>query len=265
MLFWLIAALLIFLPLINLAIAFAWQSSKNEITKVGHRGAGGLAPENTVVSVLEGIHYDMEYIEVDVRATQDGELIIMHDRSVNRTTDGQGFVHQLTIDQISRLNVSMSFTEHKAPIKVPLLREVLAVIKTSNSKLLIEIKDPHLYPTLLSRLRAELIYADATGQVAIFSFSQALIQQVKKQIPEVQTGLFCLAFDFGAKDVVYTCPNWLSILYFPFIVSLVHKRGKKIWVWTPDNKFFMRYLLKMKVDGIITDRPDKLVSILSPR
>jgi len=257
----LLIGILVLIPVINVVRAYFMKYPSQEIIKIGHRGAAGLAPENTLFAIDSGLSYHVNYIEIDVRETRDGQIIVMHDKTVDRTTNGTGAVDDLTYPEIAELDASQGFKQYSV-VKVPLLRDVLLRIKESTAKLLIEIKDPSLYPDILSKIEAILKETQTLDQVAIFSFDKSILGKAKGMFPKVETGVFSISFEYTFQNVEYISPNWISVLYFPSIIDSIHKHGKKVLVWTPDNAFWMKYLLKWKVDGIITNRPDILNSVL---
>lgn len=248
--------LLLGIPIINLLSVSSSSSTGKAVAIIGHRGAGGLAPENTLPAIDSGLSHHASYIEVDVRVTRDGELVIMHDKGIDRTTDGKGDIHELTFEEISRYTVMSSSA------RVPLLREVLLKIKDSGARLLIEIKDPSLYPSLVDKLVALIEETGAVNNVAVFSFDKDIVKQVKERLPAIETGVFCLGFDCNGDGVDVVSPHWISLLYSPSLVRRIHAKGAKVFVWTVDRAVWMRYVYKRNVDGIITNRPDILNALL---
>jgi glycerophosphoryl diester phosphodiesterase len=252
------------LPLFNiLRWKFSGPSPSKRIILVGHRGAAGLAPENTLPAFDTGISYHMDLVETDIRQTADGHIVIMHDRTVNRTTDGKGAIDKMTYAALQHFNASRSFPGYKNVTRIPLLSEVLEKVKTTGSRLLIEIKEFHLYPDLVPHLVTTIKETGSENNVAVFSFDEKPLALIKQQLPGVTTGLFSVGYKVplpGLK-VDYVCPNWITLLYFPSVVESIHKKGLHILVWTVDSPFWMRYLIAKKVDGIISDRPDLLAAL----
>jgi glycerophosphoryl diester phosphodiesterase len=182
----------------------------------------------------------------------------MHDKTVDRTTNGKGLVHQLTYRQLSGFNAAGKFSSSYSFVKVPLLKEVLEKIVSNRSILIIEIKDPGLYPGLVNGVASLVREARAEKNVMFFSFDLPVLQEVKKQLPGVKTGIFCLGYEdinrFPPSD--YVCPYFLSVLYDPSIISRIHRKGRQVFVWNIDAVLMMKYLHGKKADGIITNRPD---------
>jgi glycerophosphoryl diester phosphodiesterase len=259
--FYFLLLVIIVPPLVNLSIASFIPLPKNIILRIGHRGGAGLAPENTLPAMDSGLAYQVNYLETDIRQTRDSQLVIMHDKSVDRTTNGTGSINKLTYNEINALNASKSFPGYNNKTRVPLLQDLLKKISQSHAKLIIEIKDPGLYPGMIPRLVKMIQESQAIDHVAIFSFNKDAIQEVKETLPGVETGIFCLGLDGLNGSADFKAPNWISILYFPFLVNRFHRKSEKVLVWTPNNLFWMKYLCKMNVDGIISDRPDILTSL----
>jgi glycerophosphoryl diester phosphodiesterase len=247
---------LLVLPAYNLLSVQFEQPSNPVPALVAHRGSAGLAPENTLPAIDSGIAFNAGFIEIDIRQTLDGEIILMHDKTVNRTTNGEGLVHQLTYKQLSVFNAAGKFSD--AFVRVPLLKEVLQKIVPGRSMLIIEIKDPGLYPGLVTRLASLVSQMKAGQKVMVFSFDKHVIKEVKQKMPGVKTGIFCSGHEdihgFPASD--YVCPGFWSVLYAPAIIGKIHRTGRKVFVWNVNAGFLMRYLQGKKVDGVITDRPD---------
>src|SRR5215213_2070447 len=109
--------------------------------RVGHRGYSAVAPENTLPALAAAVLAGCTYVEFDVRTTADGVPVVIHDRTVDRTTDGSGHVWDLTLDEIRRLDAGSWFSPAYAGVRVPLLTEVLDLLRP-HPELLLEIKPP---------------------------------------------------------------------------------------------------------------------------
>src|SRR6185369_13240105 len=177
-------------PVFNILV---WQLSGNgnhiRMITIGHRGAGGLAPENTLAAIDSGLSYHPDWVEIDIRQTLDSQVVVMHDKSVGRTTSGSGSISKLTYAEIEKFNASVSMDGYAIETKVPLLKEVLLRIKASGTKLLIEIKDPELYPGMVGRLAAAILETGTKDEVMISSFSKEGLTKIKELLPSVKTCL----------------------------------------------------------------------------
>ena len=133
---------------------------------IAHRGAAGLAPENTLEAVREGIRQGASIIEVDIRRSADGRLVVMHDQTVDRTTNGHGDIGRLAWPDIAALDAGGKFSAEFAGAQVPLLDDVLQELSGHNVRLLIEVKAPEKCPGIEAQLRQVLANIGAILDVA---------------------------------------------------------------------------------------------------
>jgi glycerophosphoryl diester phosphodiesterase len=236
----------------------------------GHRGAAGAAPENTIEGFRVGLAQGADILELDVHGTLDGQVVVMHDDTVNRTTDGAGHVRSFLLADLRRLDASCRFGAlpgHDAgvigPLRVPLLDEVLSTFPGVPLNMEIKQGDPAIEAAVGEILRRH----DALGRVVIAAEKQALMDRIRTAIPGVQTSL-CeregLEFIGRATDPGYVAPGvalqvpvtyeGMQIVSADF-VACAHARGLEVHVWTINDPDEMRWLLGLGVDGIITDLP----------
>jgi glycerophosphoryl diester phosphodiesterase len=252
---------IISIPVVNVLTCKAKNRNDEKIAVIGHRGAAGMATENSLAAIDAGIATGADFIEVDIHQTKDKELVIMHDRTLNRTTNKRGRIRDLTYDEI---NQAVLKGEDDPPQKVPLLREALNKIKSSNAILLIEIKFPDDYPDLQESLEHLIKETNTESNIMLFSFYPEVIKDMKKRLPHVKTGIFCFGFEKIKQwnDVDYICPFWMTLLYNPGIVQKIHSIGAKVFVWTVNSSYWMKYAINRNVDGIITNHPDLMQKTL---
>ncbi|MCB9079400.1 MAG: glycerophosphodiester phosphodiesterase [Anaerolineaceae bacterium] len=250
---------MLILPLIYAGLHFLLRSRSNKAPGViAHRGAAGLAPENTQAAIRAGILHKADFIEVDVQRSADGVLIVMHDQTVNRTTDGQGSVVNLTWAEISQFDAGRHFGPEYAGETVPRLDSVLEMTQGTSSTLIIEIKEPHLYPGIEPQIAETIQNAQAQDHVTIISFDYESLRKFSALMPSVPLGLVSVypttlpqIANHQAVDIF-----WLSVILDPTLVRRLHHQGYHVWVWTIDNLFIIRLLIWLGVDGITTNRPD---------
>jgi len=224
------------------------------IEVIGHRGAAGLEPENTLRSVRRAIELGVDRVEIDVRVSRDGGLVIMHDETVDRTTNGHGYVSELTLNELRSLDAGMGE-------KIPTLKEILE-FTMGKAKLEIELKVPEATePTI--QLVEEL---NAEKDVIVISFMHELLERVHDLNPNIKTG--ALFFDVP-KDIlqralkVHACS--IHVYYRNVNSELVkgaHRSGLEIAVWNPNRIEEMREMIGLGVDAIGSDRPDILIRLL---
>ncbi|MCD6592651.1 glycerophosphodiester phosphodiesterase [Candidatus Bathyarchaeota archaeon] len=224
------------------------------IKVTGHRGAAGLEPENTLRSIRRAIDLGVDRVEIDVRVTRDGRLVVIHDETVDRTTNGHGYVNELTLDEIRKLNAGKGE-------KVPTLEEVLEITR-GKVELQIELKVPEATGSTLRLIERE----NAEGEVIITSFIHDLLRRAHDFNPELRTGalFFNVEGDICRKALnVYS--KAIHVYYRNVDAELVrhaHEMGLEIEVWNPDEPKEMMRMIKLGVDSIGTNRPDILLNLL---
>src|SRR5438067_2355598 len=121
---------------------------------IAHRGGSLEAPENTLAAFRHAIELGMRYVELDVQMSRDGELVVIHDETVDRTTGGHGPVARLTFEELHRLDAGSHFGPEYAGERIPILREVLELCADAGVGVVVEIKSPSLYPGMVEKVVA---------------------------------------------------------------------------------------------------------------
>lgn len=242
---------------------------------VAHRGGAALAPENTLAAFQNALRIGVDMVECDVHLTKDGEVIVMHDFAVSRTTNGSGEIGELTLAEIKKLNAAAKFPGGSFPAQsVPTLGELLDLVK-GKAGVQIEIKlgaGNSRYPGI-ERQVVELIKARGMmDSVLIISFDFPTLQEVKAIEPRLQTGALVnttwmssrmlaaperiVAEAIEATGADYFLPPFGTVV--PALVTAVHGRGLKIGTWTVNVPQDMQRLAGYGVDAITSDQPDVL-------
>ena len=243
----------------------------------GHRGAAGLAPENTLPSIQKALEIGVDRVEVDVQQSADGVVFCLHDRDLDRTTNLRGSVHKLPWSKIQAANANKRFEATFAHVPIPKLDEVIKAVK-GNAVLVIEIKDGHeRYPNIEQHV-IDLIKASHAEQwTVIHTFNDKVIARLNAlkcpvPIQKLMVGVFpfsSLMLDFRLHFAEFT--DYPTVDAFTFSKSMisrqnvidVHALGKKVHVYTVNTEKDMRQMIDYGVDGIITDRPDLLKKLLN--
>ncbi|MGB2992582.1 MAG: glycerophosphodiester phosphodiesterase family protein [Paenisporosarcina sp.] len=247
--------------------AFAEETTGEikQVDNIAHRGATGYAPENTIAAFDKAIEMKADYIEMDIQRTKDGELVIIHDTSVDRTTDGTGYIKDLTSTQLRDLDAGSWKGEEFAGEKIPTFDEILDKYH-GKIGILLELKAPELYPGIEESIAQELkernLDKPQNEKMIIQSFNFESMKKMNTLLPNVPIGVLT-----GSK--AHTTPQALEEFstyadYFnpsyglitEDLVNQVHSQGMKISSWTVRSQESADFLLEMKVDGIITDYPD---------
>lgn len=244
------------------------RSSTGQVSLIGHRGARGYAPENTLPSFEKGLALGANIVELDIHLSRDGHIVVIHDFTVDRTTDGIGLVNDLSLNEIKRLDAGSWFGSKFAGVQIPTLAEVLSWAK-GRAWLLIEVKSDWItYPGIESLLVELLRRHDMIGEVVVISFDHMCLNRVKAEEPAVATGALYsnrLADPIGlarATPADVLRPRWrfasmkeaeivhdAGLAYAPFCDTQV---TADIW----------RSLVKMGADALSADYPDQLRAVL---
>lgn len=185
-------AITLFVASILLLLPTMTTAEKTNPISIAHRGASGQAPENTMAAFEKAYEYKADYFEVDVQMTKDGELILMHDTTVDRTTNGTGRVKDFTFEEIQALDAGSWFHESFADEKVPTLGEVLDRYTSSKMGILIELKNPELYPGIEQKIAEELIQRNITtkdSNIIVQSFHWNSVKKIHQLLPDIATGV----------------------------------------------------------------------------
>ncbi|MGW8885847.1 glycerophosphodiester phosphodiesterase family protein [Streptomyces sp. NPDC055749] len=235
------------------------------VTVIGHRGASSAAPENTMYAQEVGRRGGADFIENDVQLSKDGVPYLMHDNTVDRTTDGTGDITTLTSDQLDRLDAGSWFAPAFAGAHVPTLAEQLVDLRTRGGELLLEVKRAQSkseVAAMIDVVRAERM----TDRVFVQSFSRDHLRWVHELAPELPIGLLVGGLDADpvavAKDLHLSSynPSGGALDTRPGIVADLHKAGVATMVWTINSAADWKRYDGYGVDGIITDRPTELAT-----
>ncbi|MFG3661958.1 glycerophosphodiester phosphodiesterase [Streptomyces sp. NPDC047706] len=267
----------------------AGPGSGDEGTPVvlAHRGACAYAPENTLAAVDKAAELGIEWVENDVQRTRDGELVVIHDDTLRRTTDvKQVFpgrapwrVADFTAAEIARLDAGGWFGPAYAGARVPTLAEYLRRIEHHHQKLLLEIKKPELYPGIegqtLKVLGNEgwLDERHLADRLIVQSFGADSLRTVHELKPAVKTGLLgtpspAQVADYaGFVDQINPSHASLTASYVSAVqrITGAHGRPLEVFTWTVDDAVTARKVAAYGVDGVITNKPDVVRDALGGR
>lgn len=254
---------LILIPVVYYALYFALRGALPDSPQViAHRGGPANAPENTLAAFRHAISLDVDWIELDVRMTADGALVVIHDDTVDRTTDGSGRVAELTLAQIRALDAGNGE-------RVPTFEEAIALAKEAQVGLLPEAKSPQLYPGIEPEMLQAIEASDYVDRTAVQSFQHESLVTIKSLNPALQV---CPLYGPGALglaapipgDAEIVCPMAEMALLNPWMIRQAHSQGRRVFVWfgVVEHPLMMRALLALGVDGLIVDDPSALAEVL---
>ncbi|MBT2637650.1 glycerophosphodiester phosphodiesterase family protein [Bacillus sp. ISL-39] len=247
---------------------FAAETTIGELRQfdtVAHRGAAGYAPENTIAAFDMGLEMKADYIEIDVQRSKDGELVIIHDTTVDRTTDGTGKVGELTLEELRSLDAGSFKGEQFAGEKIPTFEEILDRYH-GKIGILIELKAPQLYPGIEEEVTQELkernLDKPQNDKIIIQSFNFESMKKVDALLPNVPIGVLTYSSLHTTDAALQEFAKYADLFNPSYglvtreLVDKVHSLGMEIQSWTVRSPEAAQFLIDMKVDGIITDYPD---------
>ena len=245
---------------------------------IAHRGASAYAPENTLAAVDRAHELGVDWVENDVQRTKDGELVVVHDTTLDRTTDaeevypdrGPWNVSDFTLAEISKLDAGSWFDKTFKDERVPTLEQYLNKLDETGQDLLLELKSPELYPGVEEETLAALKehgWLDAghvQGKLIIQSFNAQAMKTVHQAAPEVKTGFLGhpkkteLADYAGFVDQIN--PEYTAVTkeYVDAVHGLKGPHGKPLetFTWTVNDAESARAMAAAGVDGLISNKPD---------
>ncbi|MFW5790024.1 MAG: glycerophosphodiester phosphodiesterase [Bacillota bacterium] len=237
-------------------------------TKIlGHRGAMGSAPENTLPSFKKAIADSADGVEFDVQLSADGVPVVIHDERVDRTTDGKGPVNQMSVREIKKLDAGSFFADKFVDTAMPLLTEVIEVIQGMDI-INLELKNSNINYEGMEKKVIEITKEFGVFNKTIFSsFNHYSLNKVKEIEPEAKTGVLYMAgiyqpWEYARKlDAAAIHPFYAAVV--PEIVKKCHNHGLAVNVFGVNGDETIRQLLMMNVDAIITDYPARAREILN--
>ena len=258
-----------------------FQEQNSNFLVFAHRGGGGLYPENTLGAFEYSAQMGVDVLELDVHATRDGTLVVMHDANVERTTDGRGKVSEMTLGEVRKLDAGYKFSTDGGQnfpfrgrqITIPTLEEIFDALPNKTFNIEPKQETPSIIAPLCSLLRTRKM----TDKVIVGSFRQSIIDEFRRECPEIATAASpseateYLALSKSGLSEAYSPPmqalqipenlGSLSIVTKDFVEN-AHRKNLKVHVWTINEPDAMQRLISIGVDGIMTDYPDRLLDLL---
>lgn len=236
---------------------------------IAHRGGSLEVPENTMAAFQHAVSVGMRMVELDVQMARDGELVVIHDETVDRTTNGTGPVGSFTLEELQKLDGGSKFHPRYAGEKIPTLREVFDLCVSAGVGVVVEIKHPELYPGMEEKVVALIgeMWLRGAENIWCISFDHESIRRLRKLDPVLPLGYlyepYATQFVHADDTVQAFCPYYRTPLQFPEQVAQAHEMGKLVLVYTVDDPADIRALSEVGVDGMVTDVPAALLQILN--
>ena len=234
-----------------------------------HRGFSGIYPENSPLAFrMAAEKTNADGIESDVHLSKDGQLVIFHDASVERTSNGTGFIRDLTYAQLLELDIGAWKSPEFAGQHIWTLGQLLDFCREARMLLNLELKNYEVfYDGLEQRVIDEVCARGMQEQVFVSSFNHISMQRFKDLCPEIEMGLL---YDKPLLDMEHYLlpsnadnmhPRYMLLQYQPELMDLFHSRGMKVNTWTVNDEADMRDMIHRGVDGIISNYPNLLCRV----
>ena len=232
---------------------------------IGHRGASGHAPENTLAAFKKAVALGATFIETDLQLSRDARFVAIHDDTLERTTNGHGKVHDQTLAALRRIDAGSWFGSDYAGERIPTLEEILDFSKKNDIVFYLELKPSGSWGgehALIGAMRE----SGEVARVVVISFDPAILAGLRKIEPTLMTGVLYdgqladplkTAVDVGARQLVVR-----GDLVTPAMIVEARKRDLQVVCWTVNHPAHIRLLIAAGVDGIMSDYPDRLVAAL---
>ncbi len=228
--------------------------SMQAVIKIGHRGACGYAPENTLLSFEKAIELGVDMIELDVHVCKSGELVVIHEDKVDDTTNGTGYIIDLTLDQLKQLDAGDGE-------KIPTLQEVFECVNR-RVKIDIELKGESTPVHVAEFIKQYVAKGWRYSDFIVTSFNHYFIQEFQQLLPDVFIGALYTGVPIGYAQAAQKLQADAIIASWKFItqafVDDAHARGMQVFVYTVDHPDDVIKMKQLGVDGICSNYPDRV-------
>jgi glycerophosphoryl diester phosphodiesterase len=217
---------------------------------MGHRGAAALEPENTLRAIHRAMEEGVQAVEIDVRLTRDQEVVVIHDATVDRTTNGKGPVSSYTLEEIKRLDAGRGE-------QVPTLQEVIDLVR-DRINLVVELKAMGTEWKVADLIRRNELY----GRSYVISFWHRLVKMIREVDSRIKTGVLLVGCPVDASMAIRAGAE-VMVMHYGFVdgefVEEAHRQGFKVFVWNIDDPDLIKPYVDMRVDAIGSNDPGLLV------
>jgi glycerophosphoryl diester phosphodiesterase len=225
------------------------------VLRIGHRGAAGHAPENTLAAIRSGISFGSDFVELDVQSTRDGRLVLMHDTLVDRTTSGTGLLSDLTWEELQQLDAGNGE-------RIPSLEAALATA-SGHAGVILEAKTRGIGPAMHRAVQA----CAFPGPVIYASFQHADILEISQIDPLARTKALIewipLSGPAFAREACAALVGLSFASATPAFIAALHDAGLQVLLYTVNEPKLIRAAIQLGADGIISDYPDRVPAVRS--
>ena len=237
---------------------------------IAHRGFSGAAPENTIAAVRAAIEIQADMAEIDVTLTADGHIVVIHDETLDRTTNGGGLVSDFGLTALQQLDAGSWFAPRFAGERIPTLDTVLDEVE-GRILLNVEIKSESVDRGVVPKLASSIRKRGMIDQVVVSSFSPTALEQMHSEAPEIRTAVLYNTKFHQGRDAVEIVTGLGATVFNIKRQRLTKKMMRRcedndipVGIYTVNKPRRMRRLVKKGIDAIFTDHPDRLLEVLNP-
>lgn len=226
-----------------------------------HRGASGYAPENTLAAFQKAVDLGADGVELDIQLTKDDQIVVIHDETIDRTSDGKGWVKDYTLEELRAFNYNRTKPEYKHA-DIPTMREVFELLKPTGFFINIEIKTGVVfYEKIEEKILALTKEMGMEDRVCYSSFNHYTVTRIHELKPDAEVGFLYADGpidmpSYGVKHGVNALHPALYNLQYDGFVKECKEKGLKLNVWTVNERPYMEMCCQYGVDAIITNYPD---------
>lgn len=234
---------------------------------IAHRGFSGKYPENTMRAFIEAVGVGCDGIETDLQMTKDGVIVICHDETIDRTTNGIGYIAEYNYEDLCKFDAGIKYGDDFAGEKIPSLNEFFEYVKDKNLYINLELKNNIIqYENIEEKVIEKIYEYSLENNVILSSFNHYSMIKVKEIDNRIKTGLLYVS---NIYNVHQYSKNLKADALHPFypavfdkdIVKDIQDNGILINAYTVDEESHMKILMELGIDGLITNFPDKLKKI----
>lgn len=229
---------------------------------IAHRGASAHAPENTLAAFRLALEHGADGVELDAKLTTDGQVVVIHDQTVDRTTGAHGVVREMSLAQLKALDAGSFFDSAFRRERIPTLSEVFVVV---GSRMFINIEITNytsVWDALPDKIADLVIKFGLQDRILFSSFHPLNLIRIRRRLPEVPVAILTAPGKAGrllrGEPGRWVSPHYIHPYYEDVTeqsIEQAHHRNRRVNVWTVDAPQEMRRLFKIGIDGIITDDP----------
>ncbi|MFS0655032.1 glycerophosphodiester phosphodiesterase [Bacillus sp. 179-C3.3 HS] len=228
---------------------------------IAHRGSSSVAPENTIAAFDLAVQQGADYIELDVQLTMDQQVVVIHDETVDRTTNGNGLVKRYSLNQLKKLDAGSWFDPQYANERIPTLQEILERY-SQRIGILIEIKHPKRQIGIEKQVVDIVKRFSYSRHIMVQSFDGNALKRIKADHPSLRTAYIIKPSILKLakrKLALYSrfsdCLNMKKTMINRFWIDRIHSFGMDVFIWTIKNRKTAEWIKRYPIDGVVTDFP----------